>query len=104
RSRGDADLFGQVPDIEADRNAYDIVGWDMQAGDCVLFDARTVHGAPGNQTSQPVRRFVTRWVTDEAFVAPHAHDMIDALDRTGLNAGLRLGGPIRGPLFPQFSF
>lgn len=104
RSSNDTDLFGQVPDIEADRKAYDIVGWDMKAGDCVLFDARTVHGAPGNQTADPVRRFVTRWVTDDAFVAPHAQNLIDALDRSGLNAGLRLGGPIRGPLFPQFNF
>lgn len=104
QTRGDANLFGQVPDIESDRDAYDIVGWDMEAGDCVLFDARTVHGAPGNQTFEPVRRFVTRWVTDEAFVAPHAQDMIAALDRAGLNAGLRLGGPIRGTLFPPFNF
>src|SRR5690606_25309896 len=54
-AREDASLFGPVPDIEADRAAYDIVGWDMEAGDCLLFDARTVHGAPGNQTSHPVR-------------------------------------------------
>src|SRR5690606_28933439 len=81
-ARADASLFGQVPDIEADRAAYDIVGWDMKAGDCLLFDARTVHGAPGNQTSYPVRRYVTRWVTDDAFVAPHAHDLIAALDQS----------------------
>ncbi len=104
RSRSDASQFGQVPDIEADRSAYDIVGWDMKAGDCLLFDARTVHGAPGNQTPYPVRRFVTRWVTDDAFVAPHAQDMIAALDQCGLEAGLRLGGPIRGALFPEFHF
>src|SRR3546814_13655145 len=104
RSPSDADLFGQVPDIEADRKAYDIVAWDMEAGDCLLFDARTVHGAPGNQTSHPVRRFVTRWITNDDFVAPHAQDLIDALDRAGLAAGLRLGGPIQGELFPEFTF
>ncbi|MGB6105898.1 MAG: phytanoyl-CoA dioxygenase family protein [Pusillimonas sp.] len=104
QSRGDADLFGQVPDIEANREAYDIVGWDMDAGDCLLFDARTVHGAPGNHTPYPVRRFVTRWITDDAFVAPHAQDLIDALGKLGLDTGLRLGGPIRGELFPEFNF
>ncbi|MCC2597579.1 phytanoyl-CoA dioxygenase family protein [Pusillimonas sp. MFBS29] len=104
RARADAVKFGQVPDIEADRDAYDIVGWDMEAGDCLLFDARTVHGAPGNQTPYPVRRFITRWVTDDAYVAPHARDLIAALEQSGLNADLRLGGPIRGTLFPEFHF
>lgn len=103
-TRRDADLFGQIPDIEADRDAYDIVSWAMEPGDCLLFDARTVHGAPGNKTDHPVRRFVTRWVTDEAYVAHHAQDLIEALDKSGLNADLRLGGPIRGDLFPEFSF
>ncbi|MEZ5546770.1 MAG: hypothetical protein R3E74_03220 [Pseudomonadales bacterium] len=27
----------KVPDIESDRESFDIVGWDMKAGDAVLF-------------------------------------------------------------------
>ncbi|MBB5214721.1 phytanoyl-CoA dioxygenase family protein [Parapusillimonas granuli] len=104
KSRLDASLFGEIPDIEADRAAYDIVSWDMEPGDCVLFDARTVHGAPGNRTSRVARRFVTRWVTDEAYVAPHAQNMVDALEKFGLEAGLRVGGPIRNALFPEFQY
>src|SRR3546814_19580678 len=75
RSRSDADLFGQVPDIEADRKAYDIVAWDMEAGACLLFDARTVHGDPGNQTSPPVRHSVQRWIQKHPSVDPHAQDL-----------------------------
>lgn len=92
--------FGQVPDIEADRDAYDIIGWELQPGDCVLFDARTLHGAPGNHLERPLRRFVTRWITDESVLAPHGKDVIGALAAAGLQAELEVGKPIRGPLFP----
>jgi len=101
-SRADAHAFGRIPDIDADRDAYDIIGWDMAAGDCLLFDARTIHGAPGNRFGHLMRRFVTRWVTAESVVASHGQEMIDALAKAGLPADLRVGQPIRGPLFPEF--
>ncbi len=62
----------KVPDIEADRSAYDIVGWDMKAGDAVVFSAWTLHGARGNATSdQPRIALSTRWLGDDALWAPH---------------------------------
>jgi len=103
-SRADAHAFGKIPDIEANRDAYDIIGWDMEPGDCVLFDARTIHGAPGNHFGHFMRRFVTRWVTDESVIASHGQDMIDALTKAGLENELQVGGPVRGPLFPEFVF
>ena len=36
------DLFG------AQRSKYEIVGWDMEPGDCLVFHARTLHGGAGN--------------------------------------------------------
>ena len=102
QSRPDAEEFGEIPDIEADRDAYDIIGWDMEPGDCVLFDARTIHGAPGNSFGHCMRRFVTRWVTDASVVARHGQEMIDALAGAGLDISLRIGGPIRGDMFPEF--
>lgn len=100
-SRADAEEFGEVPDIEADRGAYDIIGWDMAPGDCVLFDTRAVHGAPGNSSRHTIRRFVTRWVTDAAVIAPHGQDVIDALARAGFETELQVGRPISGTLFPE---
>jgi ectoine hydroxylase-related dioxygenase (phytanoyl-CoA dioxygenase family) len=101
KSRPDATDFEEIPDIESNRDAYDIIGWDMQPGDCVVFDARTIHGAPGNHCDRTLRRFVTRWVTDESRVARHGQDMIDALTKTGLDIDLQVGGPVRGHLFPE---
>lgn len=100
-SSPDAQELGVIPDIEADRDAYDIIGWDMEPGDCVLFDTRTVHGAPGNSSDRPIRRFVTRWVTDESVISPHGKGVIDALAKAGLDIDLQVGRPIRGALFPE---
>jgi ectoine hydroxylase-related dioxygenase (phytanoyl-CoA dioxygenase family) len=37
-----------VPDIEAERGRYDIVSYALEPGDCIVFHARTLHGAPGD--------------------------------------------------------
>jgi ectoine hydroxylase-related dioxygenase (phytanoyl-CoA dioxygenase family) len=56
-----------LPDIEARRDAYPIVSFAVQAGDCVAFNAMTVHGASGNRSQARRRRAVsTRWCGDDA--------------------------------------
>jgi ectoine hydroxylase-related dioxygenase (phytanoyl-CoA dioxygenase family) len=58
--------FDRLPDIEANRSAYDIRVWDMQPGDAVAFDFRTVHGAAANTANIPRRVFSARWMGDDA--------------------------------------
>lgn len=55
-----------VPDVEHDRDTLDIRGWDVEPGDAIAFDFRTLHGAPANDSR--LRRRVTsiRWVGDDA--------------------------------------
>ena len=56
-----------IPDIDADRSSYDILGWALKAGDAVAFDFRTVHGAPANKSTSSARRaFALRLVGDGA--------------------------------------
>ncbi len=56
-----------VPDIDAARGHYRILGWEMAPGDAVAFDFRTLHGAPGNAATDRARRaFSSRWVGDDA--------------------------------------
>ncbi|MCG8694078.1 MAG: phytanoyl-CoA dioxygenase family protein [Minwuiales bacterium] len=56
-----------VPDIDADRESYRLLGWDLEPGDCIVFHALTVHGAPGNMSATNRRRAVaTRWTGDDA--------------------------------------
>src|SRR5258708_3322848 len=39
--------LAELPDIEADRGAYDIRRFELAPGDAIFFDFLTVHGAPG---------------------------------------------------------
>ncbi len=56
-----------LPDIDAERDSYDIRGWDIEAGDAIAFHFMTVHGAPPNRSRTRSRRaFSSRWLGDDA--------------------------------------
>ena len=55
-----------MPDIDADRDGYDIVSWDLEPGDAYVFHGLTVHGAGGNLTGQVRRRgYTVRYTGDD---------------------------------------
>lgn len=57
----------ELPDIDKNRDGYTIKTWEMQPGDCLVFHAMTVHGAPGNLGYSSRRRaLATRWAGDDA--------------------------------------
>ena len=45
-----------VPDIEAHRDSYDILGWDYEPGDVLLFHGNLLHSALGDVVSPNPRR------------------------------------------------
>ena len=61
----------RVPDIDAARHDYDLVGFDVEPGDALIFSAWTIHGAPGNAGPNRRAAFSTRWLGDDARWAPH---------------------------------
>ena len=50
------DGLEEIPDINGNRDKYDIVGWAVSPGDAIAFDYRTVHGAPANSSKTSERR------------------------------------------------
>lgn len=61
----------EIPDIEAERGKHDIKWWEMAAGDCLVFHAMIVHGAPGNLTPGARRRgLALRYAGDDARYDP----------------------------------
>lgn len=86
-----------LPDINADREKYNIVSWDLEPGDALLFHARTVHGSRGNRSPNQARRAITtRWCGDDVVFRPIEGQM-PIVWAHGLKPGEHLGGPI----FPQ---
>ena len=87
------------PDIEGRRDDYDILSWDMQPGDCAVFNARMIHGGSGNLApDRDLRVFNTQWLGDDVRVCfrdegmdPDHRDVMTAM---GLHPGDRVGGDL----------
>lgn len=61
-----------VPNIEANRDKFDIIGWDVSPGDAIVFSAWILHWAPGNASASKRRAAIsTRWLGDDVVWHPH---------------------------------
>ncbi len=61
------DGLEEIPDINGNRDDYEIVGWAVSPGDAIAFDYRTIHGAPANSSRTSQRRaFSLRLLGDDA--------------------------------------
>ena len=55
-----------LPDIDADPERHGVVSWDMQPGDCVVFNSRIIHGGSGRlDAGRDLRVFTTKWLGDD---------------------------------------
>jgi ectoine hydroxylase-related dioxygenase (phytanoyl-CoA dioxygenase family) len=90
------DASEQVPDVAANRDKFDILGWAVEPGDAVAFSFRTLHGAPAN--SSPSRRRVVsmRWVGDDAVFVNRPGKTSPAFPDLDYVAGT----PFEGDAFP----
>ena len=56
----------EFPDIDADPESFGVVSWDMQPGDCVVFNSRIMHGGSGKlDEDRDLRVFTTKWLGDD---------------------------------------
>lgn len=82
--------YESMLDIEANRDAYDIITWDVEPGDVYVFSAMTVHGAAGNATTDKRRRgYTVRYCGDDVFYDPRVGTSTPVLVE-GLERGDRL--------------
>lgn len=85
------------PDVESGREAYDLLGWDLEPGDVLLFDSLVLHGSRGNYTTdRPRRALVLRWCGEDVRLIDREPSMPLAWEH-----GLSPGDPLTGPLFPR---
>jgi ectoine hydroxylase-related dioxygenase (phytanoyl-CoA dioxygenase family) len=92
-------LLEEIPDIDAAPDEYEILRWDMQPGDAIVFNAEIVHGARENtDTSRRRAALSIRYIGDDARWDPKAGtDPIVTQERVGLPAG---GPPDNDQWFP----
>ncbi len=95
----DGDDLESVPDIDADRAAYDIRSWALEPGDAIAFHFLTLHGAPSNLSATQRRRgFAARFLGDDAVYARRSGEVSPPFP--GLEQRLQPGEPMRGDEFP----
>ncbi|MEO0367847.1 MAG: phytanoyl-CoA dioxygenase family protein [Pseudomonadota bacterium] len=86
-----------IPDINADPDAYDLLDWDMKPGDILMFHPLTLHGSYGNSHRERRRRAIAlRWTGDDVIYSPSP-------TRMGINFphDSVAGGPLSGGAFPR---
>jgi ectoine hydroxylase-related dioxygenase (phytanoyl-CoA dioxygenase family) len=89
-----------IPDIENQREDYDIRSWDLEPGDAIAFHYLTVHGAPPNKSKKLRRRgFAARWLGDDTTYAQRSGDISPPFP--GLEKRLNVGDPLDTDEFPQ---
>jgi len=58
--------FEKIPDIENDKDKYEIISYELKPGDAIAFNFSTVHGAPPNKSKNIRRAFSARFTGDDA--------------------------------------
>ncbi len=88
-----------MPDIDAQRENYDIRSWSLEPGDAIAFHFLTVHGAPSNLSAQHRRRgYAARWLGDDTVYAQRSGETSPPFP--GLAERLKVGEAIHGDEFP----
>lgn len=87
-----------IPDVDSNPGTYEVLSWELNPGDCVVFYCNTLHSAPSHPHAGRARWiYSTRWTGDDArFVVRDW--LVPALPE---DPGLLPGDPIGGELFPQ---
>ena len=88
----------ELPDIESDRDSFDIRRFEMEPGDGLFFDFLSVHGAPGFPFEGRRRVLSLRYLSDQARHAPRRWRTSPPFE--GLDGQLAEGSAMDHPLFP----
>lgn len=80
--------YMEMPDI--DNGDFEILIPELELGDALLFNFKTVHGAPGNQTPHRRRAFSTRFMGDDVRFVDRGGPTSPPFDGINLQTGDRM--------------
>jgi ectoine hydroxylase-related dioxygenase (phytanoyl-CoA dioxygenase family) len=92
-------MYETIPQKEIEEGKYDLLHWEMNPGDVIVFHARTIHGSPGNKHDRNRRALATRWLGEDIRFTLKKTE-IPPQDCGDLKEGDRFGGD----MFPRFDF
>lgn len=87
-----------LPDIDANRDQYEILAWEMNPGDVVCFHMLTLHAAGAVSGKTRRRVFSIRFLGDDIVHQPR--QWVTSPDFPGLKEDLPEGSPMDHELFP----
>ena len=90
--------LADLPDIEAARERYRILGWELSPGDAVCFHMLTLHASAGVSGPDRRRVFSVRLLGDDIRHAPRR--WATSPEFPGLTTSLAAGAAMEHPLFP----
>jgi ectoine hydroxylase-related dioxygenase (phytanoyl-CoA dioxygenase family) len=90
--------LADLPDIEARRGDFPILGWELEPGDLVCFHMLMLHAARGVEGSSRRRVFSVRFLGDDITHAPRRWRT--SPEFPGLRDELPAGAPMDHALFP----
>ena len=93
------DGFKIIPDIDNNRDDYDIISWSLNPGDIIAFNFSTIHGAPGNDTFHRRRAFSARFIGDDATFAKRKGETSPPFPEVKLKHGDKM----ESPSFPKIN-
>ncbi len=90
------------PDIDADPEGFGVVSWDMQPGDCVVFNSRTMHGGSGRlDADRDLRVFTSKWLGDDVRIKFRPYGMDPDHSAIMTDYGLKPGDRPGTELYPR---
>ncbi|MBB4842460.1 ectoine hydroxylase-related dioxygenase (phytanoyl-CoA dioxygenase family) [Paucibacter oligotrophus] len=90
--------LADLPDVEAERERYDILGWAMEPGDVIAFHMLTLHASAGVEPGRRRRVFSVRMLGDDMRHAPRPWTTSPPFP--GLSEELAAGAALAHALFP----
>lgn len=93
--------FPQLPDIEAERDKWNIVSWDIEPGDVVLVHPGVLHGGGPTPVDGQRRTLTVRCYGEDIVYASRPASRPTTPRTPGLSLQLTPGDPLRHPWYPQ---
>jgi hypothetical protein len=95
----------RLPDIQANRAAYEILSWDVTPGDLIVFHLGVLHGGAGTAPGMRRRTVSLRFLGPDVVFDGRMRDYRDAQEGNdvalaGFYAGMKDGDPFRVSLLP----